>query len=66
MEKDHDKKSHWFEVPANQIIQGLLARHDDETRVYVVTTDTPAEYSYIHDRWPRLVSAQKLIAAILI
>ena len=62
MEKDHDKKSHWLEVPANQIIQGLLARHDNETRVYVVTTDAPAEYNYIHDRWPRLVSRHKFKA----
>ena len=55
MEKDHDKKSHWFEVQANKVIQGLLAQHNDEIRVYVVTTDTPAEYNYIHDRWPRII-----------
>jgi putative SOS response-associated peptidase YedK len=23
--------------------------------VYVVTTDKPAEFSYIHDRWPRII-----------
>ena len=61
MEKDHDKKSHWFEVQANQVIQGLLAQHNGEVRVYVVTTDTPAEYSYIHDRWPRIIDRTELL-----
>ena len=55
MEKDHDKKSHWFDVQPNQVMQGLLAQYNDEIRVYVVTTDTPAEYNYIHDRWPRII-----------
>jgi putative SOS response-associated peptidase YedK len=56
MEKDHEKKSHWFNVLPEQVIQGLLAHHDDEARVYVVTIDTPVEYQWIHDRWPRLVN----------
>jgi hypothetical protein len=30
MEKDHERKSHWFDVPPGQAIQGLLARHDNE------------------------------------
>ena len=55
MEKDHEKKSHWFEVKPDEVIQGLLSTHDDDARVYVVTTDTPAEYSYIHDRRPRII-----------
>jgi putative SOS response-associated peptidase YedK len=55
MEKDHERQSHWFDVPAGQAIQGLLANHQDQMRVYVVTIDTPAEYHWIHDRWPRLV-----------
>ncbi|WP_292913401.1 hypothetical protein [Nitrosomonas sp.] len=36
-------------------IQGLLAKRDDEMRVYVVTINAPPEYAWIHDRWPRLV-----------
>lgn len=55
MEKDHERQSHWIDVPSGQVIQGLLASHESEARVYVVTTDTPAEYHWIHDRWPRLV-----------
>src|SRR5665647_449509 len=39
MEKDHEKKSHWFEAKPDEVIQGLLSTHDDEARVYVVTTD---------------------------
>jgi len=34
----------------------LLTVHDDAARVYIVTTDTPAEYAWVHDRWPRLIS----------
>lgn len=57
MEKDADKVSHWIDVLAGQVIQGLLATHDDKARVYVVTTETPAEFAWVHDRWPRLVGA---------
>jgi putative SOS response-associated peptidase YedK len=55
MEKDHERKSHLVDVAPGQAIQGLLAKHNDETRIYVVTTDTSTEYDWIHDRWPRLV-----------
>ncbi|MEQ1599148.1 MAG: hypothetical protein ABL880_07260 [Methylotenera sp.] len=55
MEKDHEKVSHWFDVKPDEVIQGLMTIHDDTARVYVVTTDTPPEYSYIHDRWPRVI-----------
>jgi len=55
MEKDHERGSHWFDLPPDQALQGLMTVHDDEAKVYVVTTDTPAEYNYIHDRWPRVI-----------
>lgn len=55
MEKDKERKSHWIDLLPGQTIQGLLASHENEIRLYVVTTDTPAEYDWIHDRWPRLV-----------
>jgi putative SOS response-associated peptidase YedK len=55
MEKDHKRKSHWIEVPQGDAIQGLLAQVHDECRLYVVTEETPAEYHWIHDRWPRLL-----------
>lgn len=57
MEKDQERKSHWFEAGEDVAIQGLLAGYNDERRVYIVTIDTPAEYAYIHDRWPLLVKA---------
>jgi hypothetical protein len=56
MEKDNDKISHWFDLKPNELLQGLLTIQNDNLRVYVVTTNTPEEYSYIHDRWPRVVS----------
>ena len=55
MEKDSEKASHWFEMKPDEVIQGLLAVHNDVAKVYVVTTDTPPEFSYIHDRWPRVI-----------
>ncbi|MCB1936217.1 MAG: hypothetical protein KDF59_09785 [Nitrosomonas sp.] len=54
MEKDHDEKSHWFPLAPGMVIQALLAERKGEKRVYVVTEETPLEYSWIHDRWPRL------------
>lgn len=56
MEKDHERKFHWFDVPPGQAIQGLLARHENVARVYMVTVETPAECHYTHDRWPRVVN----------
>ncbi|MEI2768754.1 MAG: hypothetical protein V9E86_09795 [Nitrosomonas sp.] len=55
MEKDHDNQSHWIELDKRMVIQELLAERDKETRVYVMIIDTPPEYAWIHDRWPRLV-----------
>ncbi len=55
MEKDHDSQSHWIPIDNRMAIQGLLAERKEEIRVYVVTIDTPSEYAWIHDRWPRLV-----------
>ena len=55
MEKDEQKVSHWIDVPEDMAIQGLLASVNDEVRLYVVTEDTPSEYAWVHDRWPRLI-----------
>ncbi len=62
MEKDHDNQSHWITLASNMAIQALLAERAGEQRVYIVTEETPPEYHWIHDRWPRLikVSDQKL------
>ena len=55
MQKDAERVSHWIDIPENLAIQGLLATFNEETRLYVVTEDTPPEYAWVHDRWPRLV-----------
>jgi len=55
MEKDAQRYSHWFELAANTLIQGLFATYQTEQAVYVVTIPTPADYSHIHARWPRIV-----------
>ncbi|PTN09675.1 hypothetical protein [Nitrosomonas aestuarii] len=55
MEKDQDAQSHWIPLDQRMVIQGLLAERKKEQRVYVVTIDTPPEYAWIHDRWPRLL-----------
>ncbi|MHB8088252.1 MAG: hypothetical protein ACYDH2_08365 [Anaerolineaceae bacterium] len=55
MEKDADKVSHWFDMKPDEVLQGLLTIQDSVARVYVVTTDTPEEFTYIHDRWPRVI-----------
>lgn len=55
MEKDASGVSHWFELEADQWIQGLLARSGGESRIYVVTTTPPMEMA-IHERWPRIMA----------
>lgn len=55
MEKDAERNSHWIGIPEGKAIQGLLATLNDEIRLYVVTEETPPEYSWVHDRWPRLI-----------
>jgi len=54
MEKDKNRKSHWFPVLKGQYIQGLLAHYENEVRVYVVTL-VPKLENAIHDRWPKMV-----------
>jgi hypothetical protein len=55
MEKDIEGNSHWFDITPGKWIQGLVARHDHERRVYVVTI-TPELESAVHERWPRIMS----------
>ncbi|MEJ2310704.1 MAG: hypothetical protein P8Z31_03105 [Gammaproteobacteria bacterium] len=60
MEKDSNNKSHWFDVPPLHVIQGLVASHGEEQRVYIVTVPAEGEFAAIHDRWPRIVQAEPL------
>jgi len=55
MEKDETKASHWIDVPPGLAVEALVIERG-EKRVYVVTEDTPLEFSWVHDRWPRLVT----------
>ena len=55
MEKDIQGESHWFELTRGQWIQGLIARLQQEERVYVVTI-TPQMPDAVHDRWPRIMA----------
>jgi len=56
MEKSLEGKSSWYELTGNQWIQGLIAREQQEQRVYIVTIEPEIEYGD-HDRWPRIRAA---------
>jgi len=55
MEKDLEGHSHWYDLARGQWIQGLVARHRQERRVYVVTIE-PELADAIYNRWPRIMS----------
>jgi len=55
MEKDLEGHSHWFDLTRGQWIQGLVARYQQERRVYVVTIE-PELPEAVHNRWPRIMS----------
>ena len=60
MEKDSGGVTHWFDLEAHMVIQGLIAEREKQQRVYVVTERPPAEYAWIHDRYPRLIKLGSL------
>ena len=55
MEKDIEGNSHWFDITEGHWVQGLIAQHSEESRVYVVTIQPEVE-SAIHQRWPRILA----------
>jgi len=55
MEKDISGNSHWFDITKGQFIQGLIARHQQEQRLYIVTVE-PEFDEAVHNRWPRILS----------
>jgi hypothetical protein len=55
MEKDLEGNSRWYDLTKGQWIQGLVARHQHERRVYVVTVE-PELADAIYSRWPRIMS----------
>jgi hypothetical protein len=58
MEKDFEGRPCWYEVTKGKCIQGLLAQHENEFRVYIVTID-PEDLSIGHYRWPHVVNFLK-------
>jgi hypothetical protein len=57
MEKDFEGNSHWYDLNKGQFLQGLLARDNNEQRLYVVTIEPEIEDAHIHNRWPRVIQA---------
>lgn len=49
---EKNRPSHWFDIPEGSALECLVIGENDERRVYVVTTDPPTEYAWIHDWWP--------------
>ena len=54
MEKDFEGNTHWYDVTNGHWIQGLLAREQNEIRIYIVTI-TPELHNINHERWPRIM-----------
>ena len=61
MEKDFEGKACWYEVTRGKCIQGLLAQHDNEYRLYIVTID-PEDLMNCHYRWPHIITC--LVASV--
>ncbi len=55
MEKDFEGQSHWYDLNKGQYLQGLLARENNEQRIYIVTIEPELEDANIHSRWPRVI-----------
>ncbi len=55
MERDFEGKSCWYEVTKGKSIQGLLAQHGNEFRLYIVTID-PEDLTNCHYRWPHIIT----------
>ena len=58
MEKDAEMVSHWIDITQGKAIEALVLDNKAEQRIYVVTENTPPEYAWVHDRWPKLVSIE--------
>lgn len=58
MERDLKNKPYWVKAPEGAVLQGLLATWGDEQRIYVVTTETPAEFQHVQPRWPRILEME--------
>jgi hypothetical protein len=55
MEKDFEGRACWYEITKGKSIQGLLARQENEYRIYIVTID-PEDLMNSHYRWPHIIT----------
>jgi hypothetical protein len=55
MEKDFEGNIHWYDVISGFWIQGLMAREEQEFRIYIVTI-APESHTTYHNRWPRIMA----------
>jgi hypothetical protein len=55
MEKDFEGTQRWYEVTPGKCLQGLLARHENEYRLYIVTIE-PDDLMNCHYKWPHLIT----------
>lgn len=55
MERDARGRPYWVKVEDGQFLQGVLASHGGEQRVYVVTVASPPAYQHVQPRWPRVL-----------
>jgi hypothetical protein len=55
MEKNFEGHNHWYDLTRGQWIQGLVALHGHECRVYVVTVE-PELADAVNEQWPRIMS----------
>ncbi len=60
MEKDFEGQSHWYDLNKGQYLQGLLAKHNNEQRIYVVVIEPEIEDANIHKQWPRVIQNGQL------
>lgn len=51
---EKNRESRWFDVLEGWALECLVIGEGELRRVYVVTTEPPTEYAWIHDRWPLL------------
>ncbi len=54
-EVDFEGRAHYFKLVKGQAVQGLLARRDQELRVYIVTI-TPERSDAAFARWPKIIA----------
>ena len=64
MEKDRQRRSHWFDLPPGHALVSLVLTKAPGTPIYVVTSLADGDYlADIHDRIPKLVPVMAALEA---